>query len=259
MKTNTSPKPGFLRLLLLALLINLLTQAIHETGHLLAYQAYGRNPTWGFIGLVQRWNTPPKHPEGWVQTSTPDGEIGWLRLDALPTEKSEIAIIGAAGPLASLFFAFLGLYWAYKYKHSEGMFKYVALMLALSTSLVMGLYYLRSPFRVIGDEHDIATYFGLAKSWVEIPLGLAFITCFGLGFRWLSSWRERGVWFAACFLGSVSAGILLTVFDGWVREAVNQRIPLVQPFLGVSMPVLIVDALAVLGILGCFSTRKKRT
>ncbi|NUM49263.1 MAG: hypothetical protein HUU38_31570 [Anaerolineales bacterium] len=259
MKTNTSPKPGFLRLLILALFINLLTQAIHETGHLLAYQAYGRNPTWGFIGLVQRWNTPPDHPEGWVQTSTPEGEIGWLRLDALPTEKSEIALIGAAGPLASLFFAFLGLYWAYKYKHSEGMFKYVALMLALSTSLVMGLYYLRSPFRVIGDEHDIATYFGLAKSWVEIPLGLAFITCFGLGFRWLSSWRERGVWFAACFLGSVSAGILLTVFDGWVREAVNQRIPLVQPFLGVSMPVLIVDALAVLGILGCFSTRKKRT
>jgi hypothetical protein len=157
-KPMPSPKPGFLRLLLLAFLINILAQAIHETGHLIAYQAYGRNPTWGFIGLVQRWSTPPEYPEGWVQTRTPEGEIGWLRLDLLPTEKSEIAIIGAAGPLASLLVACSGLFGAYKYKNEEDVFKYIALMLALSTSLVMALYYLRSPFRVIGDEYDLATY-----------------------------------------------------------------------------------------------------
>lgn len=252
----SSPKLGFLRLLLLAFLINILAQAIHETGHLMAYQVYDRNPTWGFIGLVQRWNTPPDQPEHWVQTSTPDGEIGWLRLDSLPTEKAEIAIIGAAGPLASLLLAVLGLLGAYKYPGDQGAFKSTALMLALSTSLVMALYYLRSSLRVIGDEYDLATYWGVAKFVVEIPLGLAFITCLGLGLRRLSSWQERGTWFAACFLGSVSAGILLTIFDGWVREAVNEGIPLFQPFLGYSIPVLIVDALAVLGIIWMFNIKK---
>lgn len=244
------PKPTFLRLLLLAFLINILAQAIHETGHLIAYQVYDRNPTWGFIGLVQRWSTPPDQHEHWVQTSTPDGEIGWLRLDSLPTEKAEIAIIGAAGPLASLVFAYLGLWGVYKYPSNQGAFKSTALMLALSTSLVMGLYYLRSPLRVIGDEYDIATYWGVAKFVVEIPVGLAFFICLGLGLRRLSSWRERGTWFAACFLGSVSAGILLTFFDGQVREAVNQELPLFQSFLGYSIPVFLVYFLALLSIVG---------
>ncbi|MDP1624550.1 MAG: hypothetical protein Q8L64_02155, partial [bacterium] len=211
-----SPKISFVRLFLLAFLINILAQAIHETGHLLAYQVYHRNPTWGFIGLVQLWNTQPENPNNWVKTSTPEGEIGWLRLDSLPTEKSEIAIIGAAGPIASLLCAYLGLCLAYKYKNNDVVFKYTSLMLALSTALVMTLYYLRSPLRVIGDEYDIATYLGVAKIVMEIPLALFFISCLVFGLRLLNSWQARTTWLISSFLGSLSSGILLMIFDGQV-------------------------------------------
>ncbi len=244
-----SPKISFIRLFLLAFLINILVQAIHETGHLLVYQIYGRNPTWGFIGLVQLWNTQPKNPNNWVETSTPEGEIGWLRVDSLPTEKLEIAIIGAAGPVASLLSAYLGLCLAYKYKNRDDVFKYMSLMLALSTALVMTLYYLRSPLRVIGDEYDIATYLGIAKIVVEIPLALFFILCFVFGLRMLNSWQARITWLMSSFLGSLSSGIPLMILDGQVRELVNKGIPLFQPVMGYSMPVLIVYILAVFCIL----------
>lgn len=238
-----SPKLSFLRLFLLAFLINIAAQAIHETGHLLVYQIYGRNPTWGFIGLVQLWNTQPEDPSQWVETSTPEGEIGWLKLDSLPSEKSEIALIGAAGPLASLLCAGLGLFLAYKHNHTV-VFKYTSLMLSLSTALTMSLYYLRSPLRVIGDEYDIAVYFDVNKIFVEIPLALIFISCIVLGLRLLSSWQARITWGLSCFLGSASSGILLMTLDGQVREAVNKGIPFFQSVMGYSMPVLIVYSLA---------------
>ena len=244
-----SPKISFLRLFLLAFLINIVAQAIHETGHLLVYQIYGRNPTWGFIGLVQLWNTQPEDPSQWVETSTPEGEIGWLKLDSLPSEKSEIAIIGAAGPLASLLCAYLGLYLAYKYNNNDTIFKYTNLMLALSIALTMSLYYLRSPLRVIGDEYDMAVYFGITKIFVEIPLALIFIACIVLGLRSLHSWQARTTWFLSCFLGSASSGILLMTLDGQVREAVNKGIPLFQSIMGYSMPALLVYGLAVFGII----------
>ncbi len=243
-----SPKLNFLRLFLLAFLINITAQAIHETGHLLVYQIYGRNPTWGFIGLVQLWNTQPEDPNQWVETSTPEGEIGWLRLDSLPSENLEIAIMGAAGPIASLLCAYLGLYLAYKYNNNV-VFKYTSLMLSLSTALTMSLYYLRSPLRVIGDEYDMAVYFGITKIFVEIPLALIFIACIVLGLRSLNSWQARTTWFLSCFLGSASSGILLMTLDGQVREAVNKGIPLFQSIMGYSMPVLLVYSLAVFGII----------
>ena len=244
-----SSKIGFVRLFLLAFLVNLLAQAFHETVHLLAYQAYRRNPTWGFIGLVQLWNTQPENLDHWVKTSTPDGEIGWLRLDSLPTDKSEIAIIGAAGPIASLASALLGLWAALKFKNRNIAFKYTGLMLALSISLTMMLYYLRSPFRTIGDEYDIATYFGIAKFVVEIPFALAFTSCFVLGLRVLDTWQIRKIWLVSTFLGSLLSGILLVTLDGGVREAVNEGIPLFQSVLGYSMPVLITYVLAFLCII----------
>jgi hypothetical protein len=225
--------------------MNILAQAIHETGHLLAYQVYQRNPTWGFIGLVQLWNTQPENPSNWVKTSTPDGEIGWLRLDSLPTNKSEIAIIGGAGPTASLLFAFFGIWLAYKYKNYDVAHKYIGLMLALATSLVMVLYYLRSPFRTIGDEYDVATYFGVAKFIVEIPFTFAFIACLVFGLRLFESWKIRTIWLVSTFLGSLFSGVLLVILDGRVRESVNNGVPLFQSVMGYSLPVLIVYSLAI--------------
>lgn len=242
----TSNKTGFIRLLLLAMLINVIAQAIHETGHMLVYHSYHRNPTWGFIGLVQLWDTSPLNPNKWVEINTPDGETGWLRLDTLPDSKVENAVAAAAGPIASLLSVIFGLWVAYK--SDKLIFKYTGLMLALVISFSMVLYYLRSPLRSIGDEYDIATQLSITKSMVEIPFALAFVLCFVVGLRLLDSWHIRLKWLAAILLGSVSSGILLVIADGWIRESVNKGSPLFQSVLGYSLPVLMVYLLALLGI-----------
>jgi len=38
----------FLTLLVLAMLVNILAQAVHETGHHMAYQMMGHEPVWAF-------------------------------------------------------------------------------------------------------------------------------------------------------------------------------------------------------------------
>src|SRR4030043_2256297 len=95
-------KVTFLRLLILAILLTILSQAIHETGHLLVYNAYQRNPTWGFIGIVQIWEETPKDSRNWREITIPDGQIGWLRLSSLPNSVVEKILGSAAGPVFSL-------------------------------------------------------------------------------------------------------------------------------------------------------------
>ena len=63
MAENNLQKIGFWSLLILAMLVNVLGQAIHETGHSLIYQVMGREPVWGFTKIVQIWDTPPPNPE----------------------------------------------------------------------------------------------------------------------------------------------------------------------------------------------------
>ena len=155
-------KIGFIRLLLLAILVTIAAQAIHEMGHMVVYQLYHRNPTWGFIGMVQRWETPPKSPDHWVETSAPGVGKGWLRLDSLPDSKTENGLEAAAGPIASLLCAILGLLIAYR--SDKRAFKRIGLLLALVISFSMVLYYLRSPLRIIGDEYNVAIQLNIPKA-----------------------------------------------------------------------------------------------
>ena len=125
-----SHKIGFWQLFLLAFLRNFIVQMIHETGHWAIYQSYSRGPVWGFIGLVQLWDTTPLHPTEWVKTSLPDGEQGWLRLSSPTNGKVEEIISAASGPIASLFGAALGLLFVYRSKDRP--IKQIGLMLTLS-------------------------------------------------------------------------------------------------------------------------------
>ena len=43
---------GFGPLLVLAMLVNVLSQTLHETGRHLAYQRMGRDPVWGFTKMA---------------------------------------------------------------------------------------------------------------------------------------------------------------------------------------------------------------
>jgi hypothetical protein len=238
-------KIGFLQLLALAMLVNVVAQAIHEAGHWTIYQAYGRGPVWGFIGLVQVWDAPPLHPNEWVETSSLDGERGWLRLTSPSGSKTESMLAAAAGPLASLLAAVLALIVTQRSKETR--LKHLTLMLALMNSFLMSAYYLRSPLRTGGsDEADVAALLGIPKAWIEILFGLAFIVCFILSWRLLGNWRTRFKWLGILLLGSILSALPLVQADAVVRAQINLNNPFFQPILGFSLPVFIVNIGAVL-------------
>ena len=237
---------GFLRLLVLAGLLNCLSQAIHEAGHWAVYQAFGRGPVWGFTGLVQIWGKPPLHPGEWVATTAPDGEQGWLHLTSTPGSKAEAVMALAAGPVVSLLSVVGGLWRARLGKRAET--RQIGLLLALIGSFVASMYYIRSPLRSGGDESLMAAHLGLPRYAVELPLALAFIACFILGLRAFGNWRTGLKWTSAILLGSVPTGLLLMKADGLVRSQVNLGNPLFQPVFGFSLPVVLVNGIVLLGL-----------
>lgn len=238
-------KTDFAQLILLAFFVNILCQAAHESGHLLVYQAYGHAPIWGFIGLVQRWDSPPLHPENWAQVNEYEIQTGWLRLYSLPDGKTEKIIAAGAGPVASALSALLAL--AFSCRKENLALRRFAQMFVLSMSLGMSLYYLRSPWRAYGDEYDIAVELGIHKSALDLAFGLGFAVCLFFALKNLASWPLRLGWAGAAFLGSVLSGIILFLADGWVREMVNLENPFFQAVLGYSLPVFLVYLLAGLG------------
>jgi len=144
----------FLPLLILVMLVNILSQTTHETGHHLVYQLMGHEPVWAFTKLVQIWETPPNNPSEWVKTRGSEGELGWLKLSSPIVGKVENAVAAATGPLAGLLGAVLGLFIA---SRSQDMhWRQIGLAFSLTASLTAVLYYLRAPIRTGGDEYGIA-------------------------------------------------------------------------------------------------------
>ncbi|HRJ42760.1 MAG TPA: hypothetical protein PL105_12820 [Caldilineaceae bacterium] len=237
---------SFLPLLVLAILVTLVAQAFHETGHRMVYQLTGHSPVWGFTKLVQIWDTPPINPAGWVAVRGPDGEPGWLRLSSPVASTAEEAVSAAAGPLAGLFGALLGLALALLSK--KLVLKQVGLAFSLSASLAAVLYYLRSPLRTGGDEYDLAISLGVSKSLVEIPLALAFAICLIWALRELPSWRARATWLGTLLLGSAAMGIAMMSADSLVIAQVDAGNPWFRPILGVTFPVFLANGLALIGI-----------
>jgi hypothetical protein len=239
-------KKGLWQLFLLAVLMNFLVQMIHETGHWAVYQSYGRRPVWGFIGLVQLWDTTPLHPSEWVKTTSADGTQGWYRLASPVNGKVEEIISSAAGPIASLLGAVLGLLLVVRSKN--GAVKQMGLMLSLMTSFTMFLYYLRSPMRSGSDETAIAFQLGISRALIEIPFAVAFLVCLILGLRELDTWKTRVAWLAVILMTSIPIGITLNVVDGYLRSQVDLDNPLFRSVFGFSLPVLIVNGLVLVGL-----------
>ena len=229
--------------MILALLLAVVAQAIHESGHWAIYEALGLGPVWGFSSLVQLWGDPPLHPNEWVATIAPNGDKGWLRLRSSPSKTQEIFAL-AAGPLASLWGVIFGLS-LIRWNRSPRT-KQMGLVLALIGSLLMGQYYLRGFSRTGGDEYFLAADLGIPKYTIDIPFGLAFVIAFVLGVWALGDWQTRLRWLGAIILGSVPSGIFLMSANTVVQSQVNQGNPLFRPLLGWSLPVIIVNALVLL-------------
>jgi len=246
---------NFLPLLILAMLVNILSQAVHETGHHMVYQIMGHEPVWAFTKLMQLQETSPMNPDEWVEITNSDGTISWLKLSSPVTGKTEKAMASAAGPLAGLFGAALGLIMTRRSRKTTS--KQIWLAFAITSSLIAVLYYLRSPIRTGGDEYDIAMQLGVAKAFIEIPFGLAYLTCLLLSLRELPSWRTRLIWLGTILLGSITTGILMTIADPIVIAQVDAGNPWFQPILGYSFPVFMVIVLTIIGIWGWFRWQDK--
>jgi hypothetical protein len=241
-------KISFGQLAILALLLNFVTQTIHEAGHWAVYETLGLEPVWGFTSLVQIWsndNPPPIHPNEWITTIAPDGERGWLRLTSSPS-KIEESMMLVAGPLAELLGIVFGLILMRWNRNSAT--KQMGLVLALIGSLLMSQYYLRGFSRTGGDEYFLAAHLGIPKYTIDIPLGLAAITAFALGVRTLDDWQTRLKWLGAIVLGSVPAGLFLINANNLIQAQINHGHSFFQPLLGWSLPVLIVNGIVCLAL-----------
>jgi len=236
----------FLPLLILAMLVNILSQTTHETGHHIVYQLMGHEPVWAFTKMVQIWETPPIHPDEWVETRGSEGEQGWLKLSSPLVGNVEDGVAAIAGPMAGLLGATLGLIIATRSQNMR--WRQIGLAFSLSASLVAVLYYLRAPIRTGGDEYDVAVQLGVAKTAVEIPLGLAFAACLTIGLRQLPSWRIRGKWLGTVFLGSVATGMFMVFADPIIIAQVDAGNAWFQPIIGYSLPVFVVNVLTLVGI-----------
>jgi hypothetical protein len=226
---------------LAAFFVNLLAQGIHEAGHWSIYTAAGRGPVWGLTGIVQVWGSSPLHPEQWIATTSPDGDSGWLKLASAPT-RTEEAVGLAAGPLASLAAAILGLI-GQRFGRKPWI-RLFGTMLALTISLIMTFYYLRSGLRTGGDEGFLAPLLGIPKIALDLPLGLAFSICLVLAVRELQNSKIRLRCLGAALLGMIPGGLLITLLDPLIRSGVAAGDPAFRPVLGFSLPALLVFVLA---------------
>lgn len=236
----------FLPLFLLAMLVNILAQAAHETGHHLVYQIMGHEPVWAFTKVVQMSGTTPSHPDEWTMKTYPDGGTNWLKVSSLPTGNVEEAATAAAGPLLGLFTTIFGLAMSRRSKRVTS--KQVWLAYALSISLVAVLYYLRAPARTGGDEYDIAASLGVAKSLVEFPLALGYLACLVLGLRELPAWRVRFTWLGTILLGSIATGLPMALIDPIIIAQVDGGSPWFRSVFGYSLPVFVTILFTFFGV-----------
>jgi hypothetical protein len=228
------------------MLVNILAQAVHETGHHLIYQVMGHEPVWAFTKVVQMSETTPSHPDEWTMKTYSDGATNWLKVSSLPTEGAEEAIVALAGPLLGLFSAVLGLVMSRRSRKITS--KQAWLVYALAISLVAVLYYLRTPLRTGGDEYDVAMSLGIAKTLVEIPLAFGYLACLVFGLRELPTWSIRLTWLGTILLGTIATGIPMVMLDQFIISQVDAGNPLVQPVIGYSLPVFTTIILTFFGV-----------
>ena len=228
------------------MLVNILAQAVHETGHHLVYQVMGHKPVWAFTKLVQMSDTTPSHPDEWTMKTYPDGATNWLKTSSIPTGNIEEATAPSRRPLTGVFSAILGLIMSRRNIKATSKQAWIAYTLTISLAAV--LYYLRDPIRTGGDEYDIAVSLGVAKFIIEIPLMLGYLTCLVLGLRKLPVWRVRFTWLGTILLGSIATGLPMAMLDPVIIARVDIGNPWFQPIIGYSLPVFITIILTCLGL-----------
>lgn len=231
--------PQFPRLLLLILFLNLLmAQLLHEAGHWAVLQAFGRQPVWGFTSLVQIWDRTPTSPVEWVQTTSIDGDQGWLYLDSVPDSDLEWLLFIVAGPIIQLIAIVIGFAVA-RYGRSA-VVRTIAFLVALINAFAGFFYQIVNWLQGIGgDEALIAHYMNVSPQIVSAVFIAAFGIALVIAFRAVKGWKMRVKWLAALLLGTLSVGPLLMLANRTVIEQVNAGNPFFGSVIGFSFPVFL--------------------
>jgi len=229
--------PGFPRLLLFIFLLNILAaQLLHEAGHWIVLQLFGRQPVWGFTSLVQLWDRIPTFTADWVETTSIDGRVGWLHMQSPVASDIEWLLFLVAGPLIQLVAIVVGLVIA-RYGRSSAV-RTIGFLVALVNSFSGFLYQVVNLLRGVGgDEALIAHYLNLSPVVVSAALAVAFGVSLVICFRALQSWKMRLTWAAALILEILPVGPLLMFANSMVINQVDADNPLFQSIIGFSLPV----------------------
>ncbi|MGE5550358.1 MAG: hypothetical protein ACM3ZC_07485 [Bacteroidota bacterium] len=255
---GTKPHVRFVHLLLFVFFLNFLgAQMLHEGGHWAVLRIGGRDPVFGFTGLVQKWDKEPVTPDQWVMFTDPHGDRGWLRLGSLPDSRTEWVIFIAAGPLLQLAAVILGLMLnSLARRQTTRLF---GLLLALINSFGQLMYQVIAPIRGSGgDEYLLAYHLGVPRAVISVFLAAAFAVGLVLAFHRLDGWRQRLIYGAALFIGINLQGPLLMYANQVVQDQIDAGNPFFQPVCGFSLPVLIAvlfTALALLAVAKAHGTR----
>lgn len=231
--------PGFPRLLLFIFLLNILAaQLLHEAGHWLVLQAFGRQPLWGFTSLVQLWDKVPAVTADWVETTSIDGRVGWLHLQSPVASDMEWLLFLVAGPLIQLVAVVVGFVIA-RYGRSSAV-RTIGFLVALVNAFSGFLYQVVNLLRDVGgDEALIAHYLDWSPVVVSAALAVAFGVALVIGFGVIQSWKMRLTWAAALILGILPVGPLLMFANSMVIEQVDAGNPLFRSVIGFSLPVFL--------------------
>jgi len=246
---------SFSKILLLTIVVMYFSVELHEAGHWTVLQLFGRGPTMGFAGIVQRWDSPPMQPEHWQKISYEEIGTGWLRIHSLPQSNTEWAIMLLAGQLVPLLLIALGIGVYHRFKDSP----FVPLFL-MTVFVNGGMGFRRLLGLLQGTKGDL--YF----LSLHIPVNPTLLTGIFIilqltGFFW--AWQQlsphnRRRWVIALFLTYLLVIMPLRFVDSYLRQQVNLENPWVLPVLGWSKAVLIVDLIMIFLIIRWWYWSKKR-
>jgi len=229
---------------------------LHEAGHWIVLQAFGREPLMGFNGIVQLWDTEPRNPREWVKISYPNIGEGWLHLGSTPESDLEWIIMLIAGPIVHPTLILLGVL-SLRPDNRAAVFKEFGLMLMI----VNGLRFLSAPLGYLtgskGDFYFIGFYSGLSEVTMMFPLVITELVGFLWGLYKVGGWKTRVQWLVTVF-ATLPVFRGLTLIDvTFVRPQVDYGNPLFASVFGWSLPVFVAHLLFVLGLLGFFVFREK--
>jgi hypothetical protein len=231
-------------------------QRLHETGHWFLMQLYQRGPTVGFLGLLQSWDTQPSNLNNWQVLTIPGGEQGWLRLSSLPQSSFEWISLMMMGQLFQIFAILLGLYVLYRSRNR--LVKEIAFLTIFLNAFSQLFYMIVKLINISGgDEYFATLYMDISPRLITGSFALFYCAIFVFSLHKLGEWPKRFKYLLAGLL-SFSVGPILGILDKKILQQSLLDNPFVQPIIGFSMPVLLLDIIIVFLLLLLIKNINKR-